>query len=65
MLLMAGPENLKRMTFNSFSFKIAGKAAVNTYGFLHHAIVSKIFPGQQYNSSVHEVMRPLGLTVRS
>ncbi len=50
---------LTRMTLRSYSFKIAGHAAVGTYSFLYKNIVDKLFEGQHYNAAAPQVLHPI------
>ena len=39
------------MTLHSYSYKIAGRAAVSTYSFLYNNLVDKLFAGEHYNAA--------------
>ena len=58
LLTFNGP--VKRTTFHSFSFKIAGHAAVNTYSYLFKNLVDKLLTGEHYNSAAAQVLNPVG-----
>lgn len=47
-----------RMTLHSYSYKIAGRAAVSTYSFLYNNLVDKLFTGEHYNAAVAQVLHP-------
>ena len=56
LLMHCGP--LSRMSLHSYSYKIAGRAAVNTYSFLYNHLVEKLFVGQHYNAAAAQVLHP-------
>ena len=58
LLVHFGP--LSRMALHSFSFKIAGHAAVSTYSFLYNNLVDKLFAGTHYNAAAAQVLYPVG-----
>ena len=58
LILLAHNNLVTRMTMRSYSFKIAGRASVMTYGFLYNNLVSKLFVGEHYNSAVPKVLHP-------
>ena len=58
MLAQFGP--LTRMTIHSYSYKIAGTAAVTTYSFLYNNLVGKLLTGQHYNVAAAQVLHPAG-----
>jgi hypothetical protein len=45
---------------HSYSYKIAGPAAVSTYSFLYNNLVDKLFAGEHYNTAVSQVLHPMG-----
>jgi len=49
---------LTRMSLHSYSFKIAGHAAVGTYSFLYKHLIDKLSPGEHYNSTASHVLQP-------
>jgi uncharacterized membrane protein required for colicin V production len=49
---------LARMTLHSYGYKIAGRAAVGTYGFLYHHLVDKFITGEHYNAAADKVLHP-------
>jgi len=49
---------LIRMTLHSYSYKIAGRAAVGTYSFLYNHLVGKLCAGEHYNSAASKVLHP-------
>jgi len=51
---------MTRMTLRSYSFKIAGHAAVGTYSFLYSHLFDKLFTSAHYNAAVTEVLHPVG-----
>ena len=53
LLTYNGP--LTRLALHSYSYKIAGRAAVNTYSFLYKNLVDKLFTGQHYNAAAAQV----------
>lgn len=60
MVLLTQYSPLVRMTLHSYSYKIAGHAAVSTYSFLFNHLVSKFCVGEHYNSAVVQVLHPAG-----
>ncbi len=56
LLVHNGP--LTRMTLRSYSYKIAGSAAVNTYSFLYKNLVDKLCAGEHYNMNAPKVLHP-------
>jgi uncharacterized membrane protein required for colicin V production len=58
LLTLNGP--VTRMTLRSYSYKIAGHAALGTYTFLYNNLVDKLFAGQQYNADAAQVLHPVG-----
>jgi uncharacterized membrane protein required for colicin V production len=57
-ILLTHISPLTRMTFHSYSYKIAGRAAVSTYSFLYNHLVDKLFAGEHYNAAAPEVLHP-------
>jgi len=51
---------LRLMTLRSYSYKIAGHAAVSTYSFLYNHLVDKLFAGEHYNTAAAQVLYPAG-----
>jgi uncharacterized membrane protein required for colicin V production len=60
LLLMHHPF-LHRQAASSWAYKITGKAAPNTYSFLYHNVVGRLFPGQQFNADVFAVVESHGV----
>jgi uncharacterized membrane protein required for colicin V production len=60
LILLAHNGPITRMTVHSFTYKIAGRAAVSTYGLLFYGIVEKFFVGEHYNSATAGVISPDG-----
>jgi uncharacterized membrane protein required for colicin V production len=60
LLLLTHKDYLMKMTLHSYSYKIAGHAAVNTYGYLYNNLIDKLCPGEHYNTAVAEVLHPAG-----
>ncbi len=60
LVLLTNNGFLTRMTLHSYSFKITGRAAVNTYTFIYNELVGKLFTGAQYNSAAAMVLQPEG-----
>lgn len=60
LILLAHNSRLTAMTAHSFSYKIVGRAGVNTYSFLYKHLVDKLFEGEHYNASALEVLPVLG-----
>jgi len=58
LLLLTRNGLLTRMTVHSYSFKVAGRAAVNTYSFLYKNLVDKLFAGEHYNMAAPLVLHP-------
>lgn len=58
LLTLNGP--LTRMTFRSYSYKIAGRAALNTYSFLYKNLIDKLIAGEHYNAAAAQVLHPVG-----
>jgi len=51
LILLAGNGLVTRMALHSYSYKIAGRAAVSTYSFLYNNLVDKLFAGEHYNAA--------------
>lgn len=51
---------LMRMALHSYSYKVAGSAALSTYGFLFTNLVDKLFTGEHYNENAPKVLHPEG-----
>ena len=51
---------LTRMSLHSYSYKIAGRAAVGTYSFLYKNLVGKLYPHEQYNAQAAMVLSSVG-----
>lgn len=51
-LLLTRIEWLHKETVTSISSKLALKVAPNTYGFLYHEFIGKIFAGERFNKEV-------------
>jgi uncharacterized membrane protein required for colicin V production len=60
LILLAHHAPLSRMTLRSYSYKIAGHAAVSTYSFLFNHLISKFCVGEHYNAAVVQVVHPAG-----
>jgi uncharacterized membrane protein required for colicin V production len=60
LILLTHNGPVTRMTLRSYSYKIAGRAAVSTYSFLYNNLVDKLFAGEHYNAAAPEVLRPVG-----
>jgi uncharacterized membrane protein required for colicin V production len=60
LLLLLYNGAMTRTIFRSYSYKIAGHAAVGTYGFLYNNIVGKLSSGGHYNAAAVKVVSPLG-----
>jgi uncharacterized membrane protein required for colicin V production len=58
LLVQNGP--LSRMTLTSYSYKIAGQAAVSTYSFLYNKLIGKFCVGEHYNPAASKVLHPDG-----
>jgi hypothetical protein len=58
LILLACNGFVTRMTLRSYSYKIAGHAAVGTYSFLYNNLVGKLFAGQHYNAAAVKVLHP-------
>ncbi len=58
LVLLVRNAPLSRMTLRSYSYKIAGHAAVGTYSFLYNNIVDKLFAGGHYNAATAKVLHP-------
>lgn len=56
LLTYNGP--VTRMTLHSYSFKIAGRAALSTYSFLYNNLVDKLFALEHYNAAAVKVLHP-------
>jgi len=56
LVLLAQNNYLSRLTLRSYSFKIAGRAAVGTYTFLYNHLVDKLFVGEHYNANAQRVL---------
>ena len=51
LILLAHNGPATRMTLRSYSYQIAGRAAVSTYSFLYNNLVDKLFAGEHYNAA--------------
>jgi uncharacterized membrane protein required for colicin V production len=60
LILLTNNGSLKRMALHSYSYKIAGRAAVSTYSFLYNNLVDKLFAGEHYNAAAAQVLHPNG-----
>jgi len=60
LILLAHNGPAARMTVHSFSYKIAGRAAVGTYSFLYNHLVDKLFAGEHYNAAGAQVLLAVG-----
>jgi len=60
LILLTHNGPLTRMAVHSYSYKIAGRAAVSTYSFLYINLVDKLFVGQHYNAAAPQVLHPVG-----
>ena len=60
LILLMQNNLLTRMTLRSYSYKIAGRAAVGTYTFLYTDLVGKLFEGEHYNAAAAQVLHPVG-----
>ena len=60
LILLTSNAHLKRMALHSYSYKIAGRAAVSTYSFLFYNIVEKLCVSEHYNSDTAGVINPDG-----
>ena len=58
LVLLAHNGTATRMALHSYSFKIAGRAAVNTYSFLYTHLVDKLCAGEHYNAAAAQVLHP-------
>ncbi len=58
LILLADYRPATRMTLHSYSYKIAGRAAVSAYSFLYNNLVDKLFAGEHFNSAVAQVLHP-------
>jgi uncharacterized membrane protein required for colicin V production len=58
LLLLTHNGPVVRMTLHSYSYKIAGRAALSTYSFLYHHLVEKLFVGEHYNTAAAPVLYP-------
>ncbi|MDE1920257.1 MAG: CvpA family protein [Candidatus Omnitrophica bacterium] len=56
LILMVHDGPLTRMVRSSYSYKIAGHAAVGTYGFIYNNLVDKLFPAEHYNAAPAKVL---------
>jgi len=56
LILLAHNGPVTRMALHSYSYKIAGRAAVSTYSFLYNHLVDKLFAGEHYNASAAKVL---------
>jgi len=45
-----------RQAFSSWGHKVAARAAPDTYSFLYHQVVGKLFEGQKFNADVFTVV---------
>ena len=57
LILLMHNGRVTRLTLRSYSFKIAGHAALGTYNFLYKNLVDKLFAGQHYNTAAALVLR--------
>jgi uncharacterized membrane protein required for colicin V production len=64
LILLTHNRPVTRMTLRSYSFKIAGHAAVSTYSFLYNNLIDKLFAGEHYNAAAPQVLYPVGATRR-
>ena len=60
LVLLMHSSPLTRMTLHSYSYKIAGRAAVNTYSFLYSHLIDKLFVSEHYNAAAPQVLHPAG-----
>jgi uncharacterized membrane protein required for colicin V production len=60
LLLLTHNVPVTRMTLHSYSFKIAGHAAVGTYSFLYKNLIDKLFVGEHFNTAAPQVLNPVG-----
>lgn len=60
LILLTSNASLKRMALHSYSYKIAGRAAVSTYSFLFYNIVEKLSVGEHFNAATAGVLDPNG-----
>jgi hypothetical protein len=58
LILLAHNGPATRMTLHSYSYKIAGRAAVGTYSFLYNNLVDKLFALEHYNAAAAKVLHP-------
>ncbi|MBF0504140.1 MAG: CvpA family protein [Candidatus Omnitrophica bacterium] len=58
MVLLVNNGPVTRMTLHSYSYKIAGRAAVGTYSVLFNNLVDKLWAGQHYNTAAALVLHP-------
>lgn len=58
MILLIQNAALTKVTMNSYSYKIASRAAVDVYRFLYNNLVDKLLTGQHYNAQVSQVLHP-------
>jgi hypothetical protein len=58
LILLSENGPLMRTTLHSYSYKIAGRAAVSTYSFLYNNLVDKLFAGEHYNADAAKVLHP-------
>ena len=58
LILLTHNSLMGRMALRSYSYKIAGRAAVGTYTFLFNNLVDKLFVGEHYNAAAVKVLHP-------
>jgi hypothetical protein len=58
MVLLSHNGPVTRMTVHSYSYKIAGRAAVSTYSFLYNNLVDKLSAGEHYNAAAVKELPP-------
>jgi len=59
LILLTHNAPVSRMTLRSYSFKIAGHAAVGTYSFLYRNLIDKLFAEEHYNAAAAQVLHPM------
>lgn len=60
-LLLCRQPFVQNQTFKSFGYALTAKAAPNTYYLGYHALIGKIFAGQQFNEEVFAVIGRHGI----
>ena len=55
-LLLTHHEYIQRQALSSLGYKMVAKAVPNTYSFLYHRLVSKLFEGEKFNEDVFAVV---------